>query len=118
LEIKIIVLISKRFIPGKPILYPNQSNLGLYDLLLLPAAALNPAGSAGRRCLGIAYVFRLAANNISCALIFPNHFGSGIDLAQRGLRGDDRWWAKPQPEYRLKGSEGYEYVFIISPVKN
>jgi hypothetical protein len=52
-------------------LYPNQSDLGLYDLLLLPAAALNPAGSAGRRCLGIAYVFRLAANNNSCALIFP-----------------------------------------------
>jgi uncharacterized membrane protein YvlD (DUF360 family) len=52
-------------------------------LLLLPAAALNPAGSAGRRCLGIAYVFRLAANNNSCALIFPNHFGSGIKHNQR-----------------------------------
>jgi hypothetical protein len=53
-------------------------------LLLLPAAALNPAGSAGRRCLGIAYVFRLAANNNSCALIFPNHFGSGIDRSRFG----------------------------------
>jgi beta-galactosidase len=39
-----------------------------------------------------------------------------IDLQQRGVGGDDSWWAKPHPEYRLEKSE-YEYEYLLQPIR-
>ena len=39
-----------------------------------------------------------------------------IDLAQRGLGGDNSWGALPYDKYRLT-ERGYGYVFILTPVK-
>jgi beta-galactosidase len=39
-----------------------------------------------------------------------------IDLAQRGVGGDDSWGAFPYDKYRLFADKDYEYKFIISPV--
>ena len=39
-----------------------------------------------------------------------------VDLAQRGLGGDNSWGATPHRPYRLPAGE-YTYSFIISPVK-
>lgn len=39
-----------------------------------------------------------------------------IDLAQRGLGGDNSWGAKPLEQYRLE-APSYTYTFTISPVK-
>lgn len=39
-----------------------------------------------------------------------------IDLAQRGLGGDNSWGSRPHDSYRLVDQE-YQYSFIISPVK-
>lgn len=39
-----------------------------------------------------------------------------VDLAQRGLGGDNSWGALPYKHYRLDGKE-YSYSFVLSPVK-
>lgn len=43
-----------------------------------------------------------------------------IDLGQRGLGGDDSWWALPQKEYQLKGNRinHYEFTFIPLTIDN
>jgi len=38
-----------------------------------------------------------------------------VDLAQRGLGGDDSWGAKPHEPYQLKNKE-YSYGFVIKPI--
>ncbi len=38
-----------------------------------------------------------------------------IDLNQRGLGGDDSWWAKPQEEYLIKGNKIHHYGFYLIP---
>jgi beta-galactosidase len=38
-----------------------------------------------------------------------------IDLAQRGVGGDDSWGAKPQEEYMLRGDKVHSYSFYIVP---
>ncbi len=39
-----------------------------------------------------------------------------VDLAQRGLGGDDSWGALPYKKYRLDDN-AYSYTFVISPVR-
>lgn len=39
-----------------------------------------------------------------------------IDLGQRGLGGDDSWWALPQIEYQFKSDKIYTYEFMIIPL--
>jgi len=41
-----------------------------------------------------------------------------IDLGQRGLGGDDSWWAMPQEQYLYKGSEKHSYSFYMIPFKD
>ena len=41
-----------------------------------------------------------------------------IDFKQRGVGGDDSWWAKPQEKYMLKGNQKYSYGFYLIPFKN
>lgn len=41
-----------------------------------------------------------------------------IDFGQRGLGGDDSWWAMPQEQYMYKGSEQYSYSFYMIPFEN
>ena len=38
-----------------------------------------------------------------------------IDLGQRGVGGDDSWWAMPQEQYLYKGSEKHSYSFYMIP---
>ena len=38
-----------------------------------------------------------------------------IDLAQRGLGGDDSWGSKPQNKYQLKSAEKHSYSFYLIP---
>jgi beta-galactosidase len=38
-----------------------------------------------------------------------------IDLTQRGLGGDDSWYARPQLEYQLKGQTTHAYGFFLIP---
>jgi beta-galactosidase len=40
-----------------------------------------------------------------------------VDLAQRGVGGDNSWGAYPHKQYRLEAKE-YSYGFVIKPVKN
>ena len=35
-----------------------------------------------------------------------------IDLGQRGLGGDDSWWARPQEKYQLRGEQAYGFYLI------
>ncbi len=39
-----------------------------------------------------------------------------IDLGQRGLGGDDSWWARPQEKYQLKGNMLHKYSFKLIPM--
>lgn len=41
-----------------------------------------------------------------------------IDLAQRGVGGDDSWGAKPQKKYLLYGDKSYTYSYILIPFNN
>ena len=41
-----------------------------------------------------------------------------IDLEQRGLGGDDSWWAKPQEKYQLKSNKKHSYSFYLIPFTN
>ncbi len=41
-----------------------------------------------------------------------------IDLGQRGLGGDDSWWALPQKEYQLKADKKQAYSFMMMPLLN
>ena len=41
-----------------------------------------------------------------------------IDLGQRGVGGDDSWYAKPQEQYMYKGSEKHSYSFFMIPFEN
>ena len=41
-----------------------------------------------------------------------------IDLGQRGLGGDDSWWAMPQEQYLYKGSEKHSYSFYMIPFED
>ena len=38
-----------------------------------------------------------------------------IDLAQRGLGGDDSWWSKPQEKYQIKSALKHSYSFYLIP---
>jgi len=38
-----------------------------------------------------------------------------IDMAQRGVAGDDSWGAKPQDEYLIKGDKTHTYSFYMIP---
>ncbi|WP_242117511.1 glycoside hydrolase family 2 TIM barrel-domain containing protein [Aestuariivivens sediminicola] len=40
-----------------------------------------------------------------------------IDLKQRGLGGDDSWYAKPQKKYRISGHLKHQYGFYLIPFK-
>ncbi len=39
-----------------------------------------------------------------------------VDLAQRGVGGDNSWGAYPHEQYLLKAKE-YSYGFVIKPIK-
>jgi beta-galactosidase len=39
-----------------------------------------------------------------------------VDLAQRGLGGDNSWGAMPHQQYQLRNKE-YNYGFVIKPIK-
>ena len=39
-----------------------------------------------------------------------------IDLAQRGLGGDNSWGAAPHKPYRLSGNADYSYSFLLTPI--
>jgi len=41
-----------------------------------------------------------------------------IDLAQRGVAGDDSWYSKPQEKYLIKGNTKHQYSFYLIPFKN
>ena len=41
-----------------------------------------------------------------------------IDLGQRGLGGDDSWWAKPQNKYMFFGNKEHHYEFYLLPFEN
>ncbi|QNM86772.1 DUF4981 domain-containing protein [Polaribacter pectinis] len=41
-----------------------------------------------------------------------------IDLEQRGVGGDDSWYAKPQKEYMRFGNKKYHYGFYLIPFEN
>ena len=41
-----------------------------------------------------------------------------IDLAQRGVAGDDSWYSKPQEKYLIKGDKKHNYSFYLIPFKN
>ncbi|MCL3780572.1 DUF4981 domain-containing protein [Prolixibacteraceae bacterium JC049] len=41
-----------------------------------------------------------------------------IDLGQRGLGGDDSWWARPQDKYQMKGAKTHDYSFYLIPFEN
>ena len=41
-----------------------------------------------------------------------------IDFWQRGLGGDDSWWAKPQEKYMRFGDKKYRYDFYLLPFEN
>jgi beta-galactosidase len=41
-----------------------------------------------------------------------------IDLGQRGLGGDDSWWALPQEEYLFRGNKEHHYSFYLVPVES
>ena len=41
-----------------------------------------------------------------------------IDLEQRGVGGDDSWYAKPQKEYMRFGDKKYHYGFYLIPFEN
>jgi len=41
-----------------------------------------------------------------------------IDLDQRGVGGDDSWYAMPQEKYQLKGNVKHSYSFYLLPYKN
>lgn len=39
-----------------------------------------------------------------------------IDLGQRGLGGDDSWYARPQNKYQIKGNMLHKYSFVLIPM--
>ena len=41
-----------------------------------------------------------------------------IDLAQRGVAGDDSWYSKPQEKYLIKGDKKHNYSFYLIPFEN
>ncbi len=41
-----------------------------------------------------------------------------IDLGQRGVGGDDSWFAMPQEQYLYKGSKNHSYSFYMIPFEN
>ncbi|MBU2949304.1 DUF4981 domain-containing protein [Tamlana agarivorans] len=41
-----------------------------------------------------------------------------IDLEQRGVGGDDSWYAKPQEKYMLNGAKKHHYGFYLIPFEN
>lgn len=41
-----------------------------------------------------------------------------IDLDQRGVGGDDSWWATPQEKYQIKGNTKYTYSYYLIPFNN
>ncbi|EAR01320.1 glycoside hydrolase family 2 TIM barrel-domain containing protein [Maribacter sp. HTCC2170] len=38
-----------------------------------------------------------------------------IDMEQRGVAGDDSWYAKPQEKYMIKGQQNHSYGFFMIP---
>ncbi|MFT6935927.1 MAG: beta-galactosidase [Saprospiraceae bacterium] len=41
-----------------------------------------------------------------------------IDLVQRGVGGDDSWYAKPQEKYLVNGAIEHNYSFYLIPIEN
>lgn len=41
-----------------------------------------------------------------------------IDLEQRGVGGDDSWYARPQEKYQIKGNKKHAYSFYLIPFEN
>jgi len=41
-----------------------------------------------------------------------------IDLEQRGVAGDDSWYARPQKKYQISGQLKHAYSFYLIPFKN
>ncbi len=41
-----------------------------------------------------------------------------IDIEQRGVGGDDSWYARPQEKYQLKGTNKHTYSFYLIPFEN
>ncbi|WP_034046044.1 glycoside hydrolase family 2 TIM barrel-domain containing protein [Wocania ichthyoenteri] len=41
-----------------------------------------------------------------------------IDLEQRGVAGDDSWYAKPQEQYLISGDKVHQYSFFLIPFIN
>lgn len=41
-----------------------------------------------------------------------------IDLGQRGVGGDDSWWAYPQEAYMYRAKNTYQYSFYLIPVES
>ncbi|RUA11061.1 MAG: beta-galactosidase [Flavobacteriia bacterium] len=41
-----------------------------------------------------------------------------IDFDQRGVGGDDSWWAMPQDKYLIKGNEKHTYSFYLIPYEH
>lgn len=41
-----------------------------------------------------------------------------IDLEQRGVGGDDSWYARPQEKYQIKGKTKHTYSFYLIPFEN
>ncbi len=45
------------------------------------------------------------------------HTVINLDLAQRGLGGDDSWGAMPHPQFLLKTDRDYSYSLVLRPLK-
>ena len=39
-------------------------------------------------------------------------------MEQRGLGGDDSWYARPQEKYTIKGQQKHSYRFYLIPFRN
>ena len=51
------------------------------------------------------------------SLIRSPHTILNLDLAQRGLGGDDSWGAMPHPQFLLKTDRDYAYSLVLRPLK-
>lgn len=75
---------------------------------------------------GVSYVQDTTSKNIS-KVNYSKHtidikkqdlIQLNIDLGQRGVGGDDSWWAKPQQQYLYKSNKNYSYDFYLVPFEN
>jgi beta-galactosidase len=93
--------------------------------------AVTDANGAGLLAVGRPLLSANASNHTSEALTaprdmkvnYPPHSAVrakgtilNLDLAQRGLGGDDSWGAMPHAQFLLKTDRDYAYSFILRPV--